>query len=73
MSAMVYSFANQLALMSLASSSVQDKELSADLWRLDDLTVIAANLLAALQLAPTGNWATWPVDTSDPHRRWLKS
>jgi chromate reductase len=63
MSGFVYSLANHLALEGPAREG-QD-----DLWRLDDLAIVAHNLLEAL--AGGRDFRAWPVDRTDPRRRWI--
>lgn len=63
MSGMTYSLANHLALQTPKS------DFHADLWQQGDLQVIGHNLLRALGVE--ANWKTWPVDDSDPFRRWF--
>lgn len=63
MSGMIYSLANHLALRG------QPSEFHADLWQLGDLGVLAHNLVTALEKRT--DWKAWPVDTSDPKRRWF--
>lgn len=69
MSAMTYSFANQVALESSPRSS-----LSNDLWCPDDLAVLAKNLQAAVQIFSKAKmaWSSWPVDRDDPKRIWVR-
>ncbi|MBC7692925.1 MAG: NAD(P)H-dependent oxidoreductase [Methylotenera sp.] len=72
MSGMTYSLANHLALQS------REKDHQADLWQLDDLKCIAHNLVIALELraaqreSKKADWQSWPIDSSDPKRIWLK-
>jgi hypothetical protein len=66
MTGMVYSFANHLAL----AGGAQTSGVEADLWQLNDLAVIAANLRVAMA-APRGGWSSWPLDRGDGRRRWL--
>jgi len=63
MSGFVYSLANHLALEGPAREG-QD-----DLWRLDDLAILAHNLLEVL--AGGRDFRAWPVDRADPRRRWI--
>ena len=59
MSGLAYSQANHLALQSGGD---------ADFWRVEDLEVVAHNLLAALKLRE--GWRSWPVE-SDFQSRWF--
>ena len=45
-------------------------KLAEDLWHLNDLEVVAHNLLAALYR--TNNWKAWPVDRSHFGSRWIE-
>lgn len=70
MSGMAYSLAGHLALQGPKS------EHQNDIWQLDDLKVITTNLLLAVELNQTlkqkaKGFTPWPVDSSDPYRRWL--
>ena len=70
MSGMVYSLANHWALR-----ASQDQGFGGDLWRPEDLEVVAKNLLEALRthqnFGPSSRWTSWPVDSGDPRRRWF--
>ena len=70
MGAMTYSFVNQVALEK--SDSAQSGE--SDLWCLDDMQILAKNLLVAVEVSKASKtkWASWPVDREDPKRVWLK-
>ncbi|UQA61594.1 NAD(P)H-dependent oxidoreductase [Polyangium aurulentum] len=63
MSGFVYSLANHLALEGPARDGQED------LWRLDDLAVVAHNLLEAL--AGGRDFRAWPVDRAEAGRRWI--
>lgn len=65
MTGFAYSMACHLAM----SAAAADPGL-ADFWQLDDLSVIAHNLIEAA----TGgrNWKTWIVDKGDPARLWIR-
>lgn len=70
MSGLAYSLTGHLALQGPKS------DFQNDIWQLDDLRVVASNLLLACEMradAKTKNLAfqPWPVDSSDPYRRWL--
>jgi NAD(P)H-dependent FMN reductase len=77
MTGLVYSLANHLAIESLrdGGSNSTHLELGADFWRLDDLEIVAANLVAALKQRTQSPaiWTPWPVDDGNPQRRWLTS
>jgi NAD(P)H-dependent FMN reductase len=64
MTGFAYSLACHLAM----SGNAADPELG-DFWQLDDLTVIAHNLIEAA----TGGrgWKTWIIDKRSPSRRWM--
>lgn len=63
MSGMVYSLAGQLALET-------ESTFSEDFWSLEDLDVIAHNLLTALYNKQS--YKPWPVDHKDPKRIWVQ-
>lgn len=82
MSGMAYSLAGHLALQG------PENEFQKDIWQLEDLKVIANNLIVATEITTeitknarkhaskeTGEkgklFTPWPVDSSDPYRRWL--
>lgn len=62
MSGMVYSLVSELALKSKTSHAK-------DFWQMEDIELITDNLLKACDLKV--KWTTWPVDKSDPTRKWL--
>jgi multimeric flavodoxin WrbA len=64
MSGLVYSYANHRAL-----ESSNPLGLDEDLWRLDDLEIIAHNLLVALD--HRGTWKSWRVHEGDPKTKWI--
>lgn len=68
MSAMAYSFVNQVAL-----TQAPETTLARDLWCLDDVAVVATNLVRAIEMTKPHrfNWAGWPVDRNDPTRVWV--
>jgi hypothetical protein len=63
MSGIVYSLAGQLALET-ESTFVED------FWSLEDVDIIAHNLMTAVNLEVT--YKPWPVDHKDPKRLWVK-
>lgn len=63
MSGMVYSLAGQLALET-------ESTFSEDFWSLEDIDVIAHNLLTALYNKQS--YKPWPVDHKDPKRIWVQ-
>lgn len=63
MSGMVYSLVSDIALKGKSSHAK-------DFWHIDDAELIIDNLVKACNLQV--NWTTWPVDKSDPKRKWLK-
>lgn len=63
MSGIVYSLAGQLALETESS-------FAEDFWSLEDVDIIAHNLLTALNRETT--YKQWPVDHKDPKRLWIK-
>lgn len=63
MSGIVYSLAGQLALETQST-------FSEDFWSLEDVDIIAHNLLTAVNLETT--YKPWPVDHKDPKRLWVK-
>lgn len=71
MSAMTYSFATQAALENSAGSNT----LKNDFWCLDDLAVIAKNLVSAIEVSRMAKpkWTAWSVDRDDPKRVWLNT
>jgi chromate reductase len=48
----------------------RDRAVTDDLWRLDDLTIVAHNLLEALYR--THRWQAWPVDRAHFQDRWVE-
>jgi chromate reductase, NAD(P)H dehydrogenase (quinone) len=60
----VYSYVGQVA-------GESSREAFEDLWSLDDLSVLAHNLTIAIE--GRGDWRTWPVDTGDSARLWLRT
>ena len=69
--AFTYSFANHLALKSAGTG--QDTGMAADLWRPQDLEILAENLLTAMTLTAKSrnSWRTWPVDSEETEALWL--
>lgn len=63
MSGIVYSLAGQLALET-------ESTFAEDFWSLEDVDIIAHNLLTAVNLETT--YKPWPVDHKDPKRLWVK-
>lgn len=63
MSGMVYSLAGHIA------QQEQTSDFHSDFWQIQDLEVIATNLLEAL--SPNPQWVSWPVDREDPRRKWF--
>lgn len=63
MSGIVYSLAGQLALET-------ESTFAEDFWSLDDVDVIAHNLMTAVNREST--YKSWPVDHKDPKRLWVK-
>lgn len=63
MSGIVYSLAGQLALET-------ESTFAEDFWSLDDVDIIAHNLLTAVNREIT--YKPWPVDHKDPKRLWVK-
>lgn len=63
MSGIVYSLAGQLALETQSS-------FAEDFWSLEDVDIIAHNLLTALNVRTS--YKPWPVDHKDPKRLWVK-
>ena len=63
MTGIVYSLAGQLALET-------ESTFAEDFWSLDDVDVIAHNLLTAINNEST--YKPWPVDHKDPKRLWVK-
>jgi NAD(P)H-dependent FMN reductase len=85
MSSFVYSLANHLALKSPdknpPDADFPDTDFKEDLWQLQDLEVVGANLLHAVRLATLAktlakekeeSWSAWTVDRADPSRQWLR-
>jgi multimeric flavodoxin WrbA len=64
MSGLVLSYVNQLALTNC------DAALTEDLWRAEDLEVALHNLTQAL--TPNPQWRTWPRDSVDFEKRWVR-
>lgn len=64
MSGMVYSMANHLAFKG------EPSDFHADLWSLDDVGIVCHNLIEAIN--GKNHWKSWPFDTKDPKRLWLK-
>lgn len=62
MSGLAYSYANQTAL------SVPGA-LAADLWSLDDVDVVAWNILTAAR--KQNDYRKWPVDRAHPGAKWI--
>lgn len=62
MSGMVYSLVSELALKVKTTHAK-------DFWQIEDIELVTDNLLKACDLKVT--WTTWPVDKSDPTRKWL--
>lgn len=69
----VYSATSQAVLdqtsVSAAACSPETAQFSPDLWCLEDLSVVAHNLLEALH--GTRQWQSWPVDRNHFRERWL--
>jgi len=67
MTGFVYSLANHLALQTPTT------EFHSDLWQLEDASIVARNLLTAVQLDSSSRpkWEPWPIDESSPMRRWI--
>lgn len=63
MSGIVYSLAGQLALET-------ESTFAEDFWSLEDVDIIAHNLLTAINKETT--YRAWPVDHKDPKRLWVK-
>lgn len=63
MSGIVYSLAGQLALET-------ESTFAEDFWSLEDVDIIAHNLLTAVNLETS--YKPWPVDHKDPKRLWVK-
>jgi NAD(P)H-dependent FMN reductase len=63
MSGIVYSLAGQLALET-------ESTFAEDFWSLEDVDIIAHNLLTAVNLDT--KYKSWPVDHKDPKRLWVK-
>jgi hypothetical protein len=66
MTGFAYSFACHLAMC----EAPIDLNL-ADFWQLDDLTVIAHNLIEAASSRP--QWKSWIVDRGRPDRLWCRT
>ncbi len=62
MSGLVYSLASKLAIEKGSSFAL-------DFWSLDDLTIVAHNLVTSLEIK--NNFISWPVDKDDPKRLWI--
>ena len=77
MSGMVYSLANHLALSGLNQPGNHQglSSFARDLWCIEDLDVIAANLVAYLKQRTESpiQWTSWPVDSGDAERIWFQS
>ena len=69
MSGMAYSLAGHEML----SSPTHDESFDDDIWSLGDIDVIAQNLISTVEARLNGHlkYQTWPVDKSNPTRRWL--
>lgn len=69
MSGMVYSLVGHEMLRSPA----HDESFDRDIWSLDDVDVIARNLISTVEARLNGHlrYQAWPVDRSDPARRWF--
>ena len=63
MSGLVYSLAGQLALDTRST-------FSEDFWSLEDIDIVAHNLLTALYKQQS--YKPWPVDHKDPKRIWVQ-
>ena len=69
-----YSFANHLAIQAPTSAFDQTtRDFADDLWRLEDLKTVAANLSQAISLGQNARvqWSAWTVDREDANRLWL--
>lgn len=64
MSGIVYSLSNHLALQTIS------ERFDSDLWQLEDLSVVAQNLMIAAE-SRRSDWKAWPVDRQDPKRTWI--
>lgn len=71
MSGVVLSHATRLALDAAETGTGPEAPVgAADFWSLDDLAVVAHNLVAAAR--GTSSWRAWPVDRSAGPARWLR-
>lgn len=64
MSGLVYSLAAHTAL-----TLSKREDFHQDFWSLHDIEIIVHNLLTAV--LHKRDFKSWPIDQSDPHRRWL--
>lgn len=67
MTGLAHSLAGELARRSPAGGAHGE-----DLWSLDDLEIVAHNLLEALH-SPRRAYRSWAVDRGDPSRRWINA
>lgn len=63
MSALVYSYANQLALRVPGAET-------GDLWRIEDVDIVAWNVLTAAR--KQGDYRSWPVDRERTAEKWIE-
>ena len=56
----------------LARLHCPDPDACDDYWSVDDLAVVAHNLLVGVR-RPRPDWRAWPVDRTDYRRRWLST